>query len=183
MSPVNIFVARDGAAQTSTPSNITPAMFNLLIALVVLFATIALLVSGLLVLRTYRNRQKQQQDVLPSYQEGSRRSLIRSTLTINAPAYVAREKQNLMDNSFSPPGSPIPEIRITFPEEVDDAGKRKSGRVVVVRVGEHTVGMEPVNENLPPYQQSESDRFQSLDLERMGGLKEKESSSSDKRWS
>lgn len=161
-------------------------MYNLLIALVVLFATIACLVSGLLVLRTIRNRKKkqqQQQDSLPSYNQGSHRSLIRSTLTINAPAYVAQEKQNLMDNSFSPPGSPIPEIRITFPEEVDDAGKRKSGRVVVVRVGEHTVGMEPVNENLPPYQQSESDRFQSLDLERMGGLKEKESSASDKRWS
>jgi len=107
--------------------------------------------------------------------------LIRSTLTINTPSYVAQEKQTLIDNSFSPPGSPIPEIRITFPEEVDEAGKRKSGRVVVVRVGEHTVGMEPVNENLPPYQQSESERFQSLDLDRMGGLKEKEST--DKRWS
>jgi hypothetical protein len=188
MSPLNNIVARDGAATTSTESNITPTMYNLLIALVVLFATIAVLVSGLLILRTHRNRSKKAQreaDTLPSYNEGSRRSLIRSTLTINAPAYVAQEKQNLMDNSFSPPGSPIPEIRITFPEEVDEGGKRKSGRVVVVRVGEHTVGMEPVtSENLPPYQQSENDRFQSLDLERMGGLKEKvnKEMSSDKRW-
>jgi hypothetical protein len=185
MSPLNTLYARDGAAETSTPSNITPTMYNLLIALVALFASIALLVSGLLILRTVRNKNKERQqaaDTLPSYNEGSRRSLIRSTLTINAPAYVAQEKQNLMDNSFSPPGSPIPEIRITFPEEVDEGGKRKSGRVVVVRVGEHTVGMEPVNDNLPPYQQSESERFQSLDLERMGGLKEKEEKGSDKRW-
>lgn len=176
MSPLNIFVARD----ESNRSSLTPSTVNLLIALVVLFASIALLVSGLLLLRTIRH-SKRRQDVLPSYNEGSHRSLIRSTLTINTPAYVAQEKQTLIDNSFSPPGSPIPEIRITFPEEVDEAGKRKSGRVVVVRVGEHTVGMEPVNENLPPYQRSESERFQSLDLDRMGGLKEKESS--DKRWS
>ena len=80
-----------------------------------------------------------------------------------------------MDHSLSPPGSPIPEIRITFPEEVDEAGRRKSGRVVVVRVGDHSVGLEPVQDTLPPYQQNESDRFHSLDLDRMGGLKEKAS--------
>ena len=79
-----------------------------------------------------------------------------------------------MANSNSPPPSPIPEIRITFPEEVDEQGKRQSGRVVVVRVGEHSVGLEPVNEKLPPYQQYESERFQSLDLDRIGGLKEKD---------
>lgn len=89
-------------------------------------------------------------------------------------------------NEGSPPGSPIPEIRITFPEEVDEGGRRKSGRVVVVRVGEHTVGMEPVNDNLPPYQQKDSDRYESLDLDRMGGLKEKVDKEmqvgGDKRW-
>lgn len=161
-------------------------MYNLLIALVVLFALIAVLVSGLLMLRTYRNKnKKRQQDSLPSYQQDARRSLIRSTLTINAPAYVEHEKQGLM-NEGSPPGSPIPEIRITFPEEVDEGGRRKSGRVVVVRVGEHTVGMEPVNDNLPPYQQKDSDRYESLDLDRMGGLKEKVDKEmqvgGDKRW-
>jgi len=88
---------------------------------------------------------------------------------------VYQEKQSLIANSEAPPTSPVPEIRITFPEELDDGGKRKSGRVVVVRVGEHSIGLEPVSEEkLPPYQQDESDRFQSLDLERIGGLKEKE---------
>ena len=86
------------------------------------------------------------------------------------------EKSAFLDQSTSPPASPIPEIRITFPEEVEDTtGKRKSGRVVVVRISDNGgVGLEPYEEKLPPYQSSDSDRFQSLDLERMGGLKEKE---------
>ncbi|GAM86076.1 hypothetical protein ANO11243_040860 [Dothideomycetidae sp. 11243] len=70
--------------------------------------------------------------------------------------------------------SPVPEIRITLPEEMDHTGNRRSGRVVVVHVGESTVGYEPYDEKLPPYQHSESERFQSLDLDRIGGLKEKE---------
>jgi len=182
MSPVTVLRVRDAAQ-----SNLTPTMVNLLIALVVLFAAVALLTSGLLILRSIRRSKKQ--ETLPSYNE-SRRSLMRgSTLTINAPAYVVAEKQNLIDNSCSLPGSPsVPEIRITFPEEVDESGKRKSGRVVVVTVGDHTVGMEPVSENLPPYQQSDSDRFQSLDLDRIGGLKEIETEVekekvSEKQWS
>lgn len=75
----------------------------------------------------------------------------------------------------SSPTSPLPEIRITFPEEEDEAGKRKSGRVVVVRISENGgVGLEPLNEDhLPPYQKSDAERFQSLDLDRLGGLKEK----------
>jgi len=171
MNTVHHLVVRDDASST----NLTPTMLNLLIALVVLFAAVVLLVGGLLVLRSIRRSRKQES--LPVYNEKPTNP---RGLTIDTPAYVVQEKQHLMDNSSSPPDSPIPEIRITFPEEVDEAGKRKSGRVVVVRVGDHSVGLEPVQENLPPYQQSESDRFQSLDLERIGGLKEKEL---EKRWS
>ena len=74
------------------------------------------------------------------------------------------------------PASPVPEIRITFPEEEDEAGKSKSGRVVIVRISETGgVGLEPCSdERLPAYQQSDAERFQSLDLDRMGGLKEPE---------
>ena len=82
-----------------------------------------------------------------------------------------------MDESSRPssPSDSLPEIRITFPEEEDEAGKRKSGRVVIVRIGENGgVGLEPCNDDhLPPYQKSDAERLQSLDLDRMGGLKEK----------
>ena len=46
---------------------------------------------------------------------------------------------------------------------------------MVVRISEKGAeGFEPCGEEtLPRYRASESERFQSLDLERMGGLKEK----------
>ena len=73
----------------------------------------------------------------------------------------------------SQPTSPIPEIRITFPEEEDEMGKRKSGRVVVVSVSDMgRVGLEPLHngkEGLPAY---EGGDWKELDLEQIGGLKE-----------
>ncbi|KAF2454497.1 hypothetical protein BDY21DRAFT_366259 [Lineolata rhizophorae] len=161
-----------------------PTVTSLLIALLVLTATGILLVGALFILRHVHQEAKQHPPAAVRPSSNHRR------LTITAAPYgrrsesiyVYQERQNLMDNSSSPPASPVPEIRITFPEEVDEStGKRQSGRMVVVRVGEHGgVGLEPVHEDLPPYQQSDSSRFQSLDLNRIGGLKEKES---EKRWS
>jgi hypothetical protein len=173
MDTLHSFVVRDDSSSTMTPT-----MLNLLIALVVLFATVVVLVGGLLLLRSIRRSRKAKGERLPTYSENPTRN--HRGLSIGTPSYVVAEKQSLIDNSASPPPSPVPEIRITLPEEVDDSGRRTSGRVVVVRVGETSVGLEPVNENLPPYQTSEAGRFQSLDLERMGGLKEKEL---EKRWS
>ncbi|KAF2660161.1 hypothetical protein K491DRAFT_674942 [Lophiostoma macrostomum CBS 122681] len=157
-------------------------MVSLLVSLLVLVILGLALVGALFFLRHVRKTKKAAE--LPLYekrQSGHRR------LTITATPYgkgresvlVYQEKQDLMANSSSPPASPVPEIRITFPDEVDAAGKRQSGRVVVVRVGEHSVGLEPLREDLPPYQRDASDRFDSLDLDRMGGLKEK----SDKDYS
>lgn len=145
----------------------------LLVSLLLLVLLGALLVGALMFLRNMRRARKQAEveAQLPPYERSANR------LTITATPYkghesviVYSEKQGLMS---SPPSSPVPEIRITFPDEVDEAGKHQSGRVVVVRVGEHSVGLEPVHEDLPAYQ-SESDRFDSLDLDRMGGLKEKD---------
>ena len=82
----------------------------------------------------------------------------------------------MISNPSSPPLSPdnVPEIRITFPDEQDEAGRRKSGRVVVVRVGETGVGLEPLKEEqLPAYEKETGERFHSIDMERIGGLKEK----------
>ncbi|EOA88628.1 uncharacterized protein SETTUDRAFT_168447 [Exserohilum turcica Et28A] len=133
-------------------------------------------IASLLFLRSIRQARKHAETdpELPVYEK---RQSNHNRLTITAMPYKGREsvityseKQTLMDS----PTSPVPEIRITFPDEVDESGKQQSGRVVVVRVGDHSVGLEPLQEDLPPYQQDASDRFDSLDLNRMGGLKEKD---------
>lgn len=182
MSPINRLLVRD---DSSSGAPLSPTMMNLLIALLVLILAAICLTGTLVVLRKYRKSKRQQQSELPLHNPipVSKKSNHRR-LTITATPYgrksessfVVSEKSAFLDQSSSPPASPIPEIRITFPEEEEDkTGKRKSGRVVVVRISDNGgVGLEPYQEKLPPYQSSDSDRFQSLDLDRMGGLKEKE---------
>ncbi|KAJ5809250.1 uncharacterized protein N7503_001468 [Penicillium pulvis] len=145
-------VARDN---NNNNDGLSGPMVDLLIALLVLILIALALVGGLLLIR--RKRQAQKQSILPSDS-----------------VFVYDEKRSLMENSDSPPPSPVPEIRITFPEEEDASGKRQSGRMVVVRISDAgSIGLEPCHEDLPPYQTTDTGRFQSLDLERMGGLKEK----------
>ncbi|KAH7058897.1 hypothetical protein B0J12DRAFT_376800 [Macrophomina phaseolina] len=181
MNPTHFLVRRDD----DDDAPLTPTMMNLLIALVVLCAVAILSVFALFLLRRARNAKKRAE--LPMYNEDrstQRMSSHHRSLTIttappysnnnrSSAVYVYNEKETLM-NEQSTSDSPVPEIRITFPEEVDEKGNKQSGRVLVVRVGEHSVGLEPLHEEqLPPYQKDENDRFQSLDLERIGGLKEK----------
>ncbi|KAJ5720979.1 uncharacterized protein N7483_008913 [Penicillium malachiteum] len=152
------------ASRDSSNDGLTTPMVDLLIALLVLILIALGLVGGLLILR-----RKLYNGQAPAHQR-------RLTITTNKSdsILVIDEKRSLMENSDSPPPSPVPEIRITFPEEEDASGRRKSGRSVVVRISDAgSVGLEPCNDDLPPYQSSDSDRFQSLDIERMGGLKEK----------
>lgn len=163
-------------------------IFSLLVALLALLGTAILLVGGLWLLRKRRNARKNLSELplhnekrlssasIASNHSNHRRNMKRPSASI----HVYHEKQNLIDNSDSPPTSPVPEIRITFPDETDSSGKRQSGRVVVVHVGDKNVGLEPVNEDLPAYQKSEDGRFQSLDLDRIGGLTEKETTP---KWS
>jgi len=172
MNSFHVLVVRD-----DKKDGFDPTMVSLLVSLLVLVILGLALIGFLLFLRNMRKAKKEAE--LPLYekrQSGHRR------LTITALPYgkgresvlVFQEKQDLMANSSSPPPSPVPEIRITFPDEVDESGRRQSGRVLVVRVGEHNVGLEPLDEgDLPPYQRDSSDRFDSLDLDRIGGLKEK----------
>ncbi|KAF2084406.1 hypothetical protein K490DRAFT_19513, partial [Saccharata proteae CBS 121410] len=177
MNAVHFLSARDTGSSTMTPT-----MISLLVALLVLVLIAFACVLALVMLRKVRKQRKE--SGLPLYEDAtrptSRVSQHHRSLTITAgrraeSIYVYEEKAQFMKEGGSPPASPIPEIRITFPEEVDDQGKRQSGRVVVVRVGEHSVGMEPLHEeDLPPYQKDASDRFHSLDLDRIGGLKEKD---------
>ena len=159
--------------------DITPAMYKLLVALLVLFIVALGLVAGLLFMR--RRRRAATPTELPMYNDKRastsstsshhRRNHARPSHSI----HIYHDKPDLDDKSSRPstPGSPVPEIRITFPEEVDNAGKRQSGRVVVVHVGDNGVGMSPVEEKLPAYQE-ENGRMQSVDLDRVGGLVEKE---------
>ncbi|KAG9236621.1 hypothetical protein BJ875DRAFT_215313 [Amylocarpus encephaloides] len=155
-------------------------MINLLIALLSLAFCSLLLIGALYFVRKIRRNRAVARQSLPQYepkQSGHRR------LTINAPPYNGRhssiyvydEKSPMIRSPNSPPLSPVPEIRITFPDEHDDAGRRKSGRVVVVRVGETGVGLEPLKEDeqLPAYEKETGDRFHSIDMDRMGGLKDK----------
>ncbi|KAL9625324.1 MAG: hypothetical protein Q9160_000387 [Pyrenula sp. 1 TL-2023] len=172
-------VSRDAGVEDDV---LTPSMVKLLIALLVL-VLVAFFLGSILFLFRRRNK-KRQASLLPIHQEQPKRMSNHRRLTITATpfdlkkesVYVYNEKMNLVANSSSPPSSPVPEIRITFPDEEDHEGQKKSGKVVVVRISEcGSVGMEPCpEEKLPPYHAGDSERFQSLDLERMGGLKEKE---------
>ena len=85
------------------------------------------------------------------------------------------EKDILLErNSIESSATGVPEIRITFPDEEDKAKESRTGRVVVVKISDKGgVGLEPfAGEKLPPYQKSNTEGLQSLDLERIGGLKE-----------
>jgi len=156
----------------------SPTMSTLTIVLVVLLVLTLLLVGTLLVLRQRRRARKA--DAPPTYAEKRistssthshhRRANARPAHSIHI--YHDKELHLEDDSRPSSPTSSVPEIRITFPEEVDATGKRQSGRVVVVHVGDTGVGLGPVGDTLPTYEQHRDD-FQSIDLEKVGGLQEK----------
>lgn len=189
MPAVLSLVVRDDSIPASFSLNHT--VTSLLIALMTLILVGLILVAALFFLRSHRaSKQKLralQGGSLSSTEHDNKTSNHRR-LTITAAPYDRRseslylcgsgEKHSLLSGAASPPQSPIPEIRITFPEEEDGFGKRKSGRVVVVRISEAGgVGLEPYHddeEHLPPYQTARDGKFESLDLDRIGGLKELE---------
>ncbi|KAJ5326377.1 hypothetical protein N7541_010784 [Penicillium brevicompactum] len=162
-------------ARDDSDGGLSNTMLDLMIALLVLVLLGLALVGGLLILR--RKKRNNRKNLLPVHNGESPAHRRRLTISTNKSdsIMVYDEKRSLMENSDSPPPSPVPEIRITFPEEEDESGKRKSGRMVIVRISDAgSVGLEPCHEELPPYQSNDTGRFQSLDIERMGGLKEKE---------
>lgn len=160
------------------------SLVNLMISLLALVFIALLSVSCLLLLRRARMRRQMLSESLPQYSDvkrtGNHHGLTIQTTGNNGRSSVIvfnKDGQPMLSNPRSPPHSPdnVPEIHITFPDEQDDQGRPKSGRVVVVRVGETTVGLEPVHgEQLPAYEKESSTQFYSLDLDKIGGLKEKE---------
>lgn len=105
-------VARDGSN-----GGLSNAMLDLMIALLVLVLVGLALVGGLLVLRR-KKRNSRKQNVLPVHNGEAPAHQRRLTISTNKSdsIMVYDEKRNLMENSDSPPPSPVPEIRITFPE-------------------------------------------------------------------
>jgi len=188
MDSVNALVAR-GAALLSTrddSTSLSPAMLDLTIALMVFIFVTLVLGGALYIVRKVRIARAIQRQSLPQYNEplnaSTHRRLTITTTPFNgrtSSIYVYDEKSSTAQSPRSPPLSPdgVPEIRITFPDEQDDSGHHKSGRVVVVRVGEKGgIGLEPLREEqLPAYEKDTQERFHSIDMDRIGGLKEKES--------
>jgi hypothetical protein len=173
MPSISRLVVRDDSSQST--SNLTPTMVKLLIALLALALSAITLVLILWGFRAFNKRSKLSKEKTFHEKMASSNYKRLTIETTRSSQYVVQEKRKLMDESSSPPPSPLPEIRITFPDEVDTTGRPQSGRVVVVRMGDNSaVGLEPLEDPLPPYQRTEGGRFQSVDLDSIGGLKEKE---------
>ena len=173
---------------------LSPTLCALLITLIVLLIISVLLAAALYVLRAKKRASLASQAAQESFQtitfsqnQTSKHGHHRLTITTPLnPSSRSRShshrssKTYVHDEKELPPGSasPLPEIRITLPEEEDNCGKRKSGRVVVVRISDGgEVGLEPFHdEELPAYcsEGGGGEKFESLDLERIGGLKELE---------
>lgn len=171
MAVIPRLVARNGASKTTL--SLSPTTMKLLIALVVLFAVGFLCIGILLLIRTYRKKRIAPKQSLPQ-RGASRISHRRHGATATKLDIHICEKEMLVEKEPNTPDSPVPEIRITFPDE-DEMGQKRKSQVMVVKVSEKgSVGLEPYHEEqLPPYENS-NERLQSLDLERLGGLKEKD---------
>lgn len=157
---------------------------NLLVVVLAIIVVLGLILVGtLLVLRRVR-RQRVRDNSPPQYNDVVHHDKNHQRLTIetrNGRSSVImynKDGRPMLANPNSPPHSPdnVPEIHITFPEEEGEGGKRKSGRVVVVRVGDNaTVGLEPLDEDeLPAYEKESNGSFYSIDMDDIGGLREKE---------
>lgn len=178
------------ARATETPADKEDGsdnMINMLLIVLGLVFLALILVSVLFLFRRARRNQLQRlhdDDSLPSYYDNKRYTNHRG-LTIETSHngrqsifVINKNGHPMLANPNSPPHSPdnVPEIHITFPDEQDDQGRSTSGRVLVVRVGDNaTVGLEPKNdEQLPAYEKEAKGQFYSIDMDQIGGLKEKD---------
>jgi len=174
------------AVATDAAGNPPDTVINAMIALLSLVFFGLVLVAILVLLKRMRKQQQMRAEILPQYYDSevkSGRNANHRRLTINtgngrrSVLVFNRDGSPMLANPSSPPHSPdnVPEIHITFPDEHDEQGRRKSGRVVVVRVGDATVGMEPLQEEqLPAYEKEGKGQFYSIDIDHIGGLKEKD---------
>ncbi|KAK7949755.1 hypothetical protein PG996_000343 [Apiospora saccharicola] len=188
MAPMISFLAQGTAALTRRDSD-SPETMNLLVTLLGVAFCAMLLTALLLLLRRMKRQQQAQHqelsgdDGLPQYSDLKIDGQNTRGLTIQTPGgrssiFVVDHRPMLADPN-APPHSPtnVPQIHITFPDEQDEQGRNKSGRVMMVRVGETTIGMEPIrDEQLPAYEKESKHGFYSIDMDQIGGLKEKDRS-------
>ncbi|KAI0128526.1 hypothetical protein BJ170DRAFT_332676 [Xylariales sp. AK1849] len=184
MSTLSSLIARGNAALARRELGDSETFMDLMITFFGI-AFFALVLTALLItMRRWRRQQTMNDETLPQYNDvkhGEYNSNNRRRLTIQTAdgrsSIVVVNGRPMLADPHSPPHSPtnIPEIHITFPDEHDEYGRKQNGRVMVVRVGETTVGLEPVREEqLPAYEKESSHSFYSIDMDRIGGLKEKE---------
>jgi hypothetical protein len=182
VAPRNTLFSRNSVVSSETEGSDNERMLDLSLLVLGLVLFAAVLVSCLWLIRRVRQR-RMQAELLPSYHDAKRihnhRGLTIET-THNGRTSVLvinRDGNPMLRSPQSPPHSPdnVPEIHITFPDEKDSHGQHKNGRVLVVRVGENaTVGLEPMQEEqLPAYEKEAKGQFYSLDMNEIGGLKEK----------
>jgi len=155
---------------------------NMLIGVLSLVFVGLVLATCLIYIRRMRQQRRilRSAGILPTYADATQPGTFTIATTDkhgrSSVLVIGRDGQPMLTNPRSPPNSldNVPEIRITFPDEQDDAGRTKNGRVLVVRMGEATVGLEPVKEEqLPAYEKETNSQFYSIDMDKIGGLKEK----------
>jgi hypothetical protein len=160
-------LARDSSSSSSPEMSST--VIDLLIALLVLVFILLLLTAAIFIMRRARNRRALARQQLPLYSE--KPAMHQRQLTISSSRASSIYYPN--EKSPRPAAADVPEIRITFPDDHDESGRPRSGRVLLVRVGDTSVGLEPLDdEQLPAYEKESSGRFHSIDMDRIGGLKE-----------
>jgi hypothetical protein len=131
----------------------SPLTLDLMIVLVSLSFAGLVSVGLIYAVRKYQSHRASRHTTLPSYQTRNIHDL-----HVAAPPYYDEKRRHSGSSSpGSGPSSPVPEIRITFPDDVDGQGRQLKGRVV---------------EQLPKYER-DGKKWDELDMELMGGLKEK----------
>lgn len=178
MSSFTAMYRRDSDADSDDSWNGAISMDITIILVAIAFCSM-LGVGFIYGLRKYKDAQLAARNQLPQYNSPSHSKNSRG-LSIDPPAYSpssnAPSYYDEKSSYASTPVSPVPEIRITFPDDVDEQGRAVKGSVVIVKIGERGgVGLEPVRdeEALPRYER-DGKRWEEVDMDLIGGLKEKE---------
>lgn len=185
MSTFSNLIARGNAVLSRRDLELgsdSDTVVNLMIAFLGIAFFALVMVALLVMMKRAKREQRLQKETLPQYNDIKHDNSNTRRLTIQTPdgrsSILVVNGRPMLADPNSPPHSPnnIPEIHITFPDEQDESGRNKGGRVVVVRVGETSVGLEPLKEEQLPAYEKENTGFYSIDMDQIGGLKEKDRS-------